>query len=117
MRFIDCAFCVGFNSLNCRSRLGGEDVRDELAGQSIRVPVRDSFAAELRLTLTPAHKPKSHGVTGAAFGSPDCFQGAFNVRRRLWRMATSFVLTAETFLGSEVTRSGDEELLVVGGCS
>jgi hypothetical protein len=29
-------------------------------------------------------------------------------------MATSFVLTAETFLGSEVTRSGDEGLLVVG---
>jgi hypothetical protein len=31
-----------------------------------------------------------------------------------WRMATSFVLTAETFLGPEVTRSGDEALLVVG---
>jgi hypothetical protein len=31
-----------------------------------------------------------------------------------WRMATSFVLTVETFLGSEVTRSGDEALLVVG---
>jgi hypothetical protein len=31
-----------------------------------------------------------------------------------WRMATSFVLTAETFLGPEVTRSGEEALLVVG---
>jgi hypothetical protein len=31
-----------------------------------------------------------------------------------WRMATSFVLTVETFLGSEVTRSSDEALLVVG---
>ena len=31
-----------------------------------------------------------------------------------WRMATSFVLTAETWLGSAVTRSGDEALLVVG---
>ena len=30
-----------------------------------------------------------------------------------WRMATSFVLTAETWLGSAVTRSGDETLLVV----
>ena len=29
-------------------------------------------------------------------------------------MATSFVLTAETWLGSAVTRSGDEALLVVG---
>ena len=31
-----------------------------------------------------------------------------------WRMATSFVLTVETWLGPEVTRSGDEALLVVG---
>jgi hypothetical protein len=31
-----------------------------------------------------------------------------------WRMATSFVLTAETWLGSAVTRSSDEALLVVG---
>ena len=31
-----------------------------------------------------------------------------------WRMATSFVLTEETWLGSAVTRSGDEALLVVG---
>jgi hypothetical protein len=29
-------------------------------------------------------------------------------------MATSFVLTVETWLGPEVTRSGDEALLVVG---
>jgi hypothetical protein len=31
-----------------------------------------------------------------------------------WKLATSFVLTAETWLGSAVTRSGDEALLVVG---
>jgi hypothetical protein len=31
-----------------------------------------------------------------------------------WKIATSFVLTAETWLGSEVTHSGDEALLVVG---
>jgi hypothetical protein len=31
-----------------------------------------------------------------------------------WRMATSFVLTVETWLRPEVTRSGDEALLVVG---
>ena len=31
-----------------------------------------------------------------------------------WKMATSFVLTAETWLGPEVTRSGDEALLAVG---
>jgi hypothetical protein len=31
-----------------------------------------------------------------------------------WKMATSFVLTAQTWLGAEVTRSGDEALLVVG---
>jgi len=31
-----------------------------------------------------------------------------------WKMATSFVLTAETWLGAEVTRSGDEALLSVG---
>jgi hypothetical protein len=31
-----------------------------------------------------------------------------------WKLATSFVLTAETWLGSEVTRSGDEALLIVG---
>ena len=31
-----------------------------------------------------------------------------------WKLATSFVLTAETWLGSEVTRTGDEALLVVG---
>jgi hypothetical protein len=31
-----------------------------------------------------------------------------------WRLATSFVLTVETWLGPEVTRSGDEALLVVG---
>jgi hypothetical protein len=31
-----------------------------------------------------------------------------------WRMATSFVLTAETWLGSAGTRSGEEALLVVG---
>jgi hypothetical protein len=31
-----------------------------------------------------------------------------------WKMATSFVLTAETSPGAEVTRSGDEALLSVG---
>ena len=31
-----------------------------------------------------------------------------------WKMATSFVFTAETWLGAEVTRSGDEALLAVG---
>ena len=31
-----------------------------------------------------------------------------------WKMATSFVLTVETWLGPEITRSGDEALLVVG---
>ena len=31
-----------------------------------------------------------------------------------WKMATSFVLTAETWLGAEVTRSGDEALLALG---
>ena len=31
-----------------------------------------------------------------------------------WKMATSFVLTAETWLGAEETREGDEALLVIG---
>jgi hypothetical protein len=31
-----------------------------------------------------------------------------------WKMATSFVLTAETWLGPEETREGDEALLVIG---
>ena len=31
-----------------------------------------------------------------------------------WKMATSFVLTAETRLGDEITRSGDEALLALG---
>jgi hypothetical protein len=31
-----------------------------------------------------------------------------------WKMATSFVLTAQTWLGAEVTHPGDEALLVVG---
>jgi hypothetical protein len=31
-----------------------------------------------------------------------------------WKMATSFVLTAETWLGPETTRSGDEALLAIG---
>jgi hypothetical protein len=31
-----------------------------------------------------------------------------------WKMATSFVLTAETWLGAEETREGDEALLAVG---
>jgi hypothetical protein len=31
-----------------------------------------------------------------------------------WKMATSFVMTAETWLGAEVTRAGDEALLVIG---
>jgi hypothetical protein len=32
----------------------------------------------------------------------------------VWKIATSFVLTAETWLGAEVTRFGDEALLAVG---
>jgi hypothetical protein len=35
-------------------------------------------------------------------------------RFMVWRMATSFVLAVETWLGPEVTRSGEEALLVVG---
>jgi hypothetical protein len=35
-------------------------------------------------------------------------------RFMVWKMATSFVLTAETWLGAEATRSGDEALLSVG---
>ena len=31
-----------------------------------------------------------------------------------WKMATSFVLTAETWLGGDITRSGDEALLAIG---
>ena len=31
-----------------------------------------------------------------------------------WKMATSFVLTAQMWLGADVTRPGDEVLLVVG---
>jgi hypothetical protein len=31
-----------------------------------------------------------------------------------WKLATSFVLTAETWLGAEITRSGEEAILVVG---
>jgi hypothetical protein len=31
-----------------------------------------------------------------------------------WKMATSFVLTAQTWLGAEATHSGDEALLVIG---
>jgi len=31
-----------------------------------------------------------------------------------WKMATSFVMTAETWLGAESTRAGDEALLVIG---
>jgi len=31
-----------------------------------------------------------------------------------WKMATSFVMTAETFLGAEETRGGEEALLVIG---
>ena len=31
-----------------------------------------------------------------------------------WKMATSFVLTAETWLGAEKTRAGDESLLAIG---
>ena len=32
----------------------------------------------------------------------------------VWKMATSFTLTAETRLGAEKTRAGDEALLAVG---
>lgn len=35
-------------------------------------------------------------------------------RFMVWKMATSFVLTAETWLGAEKTRHGDEALLAVG---
>ena len=35
-------------------------------------------------------------------------------RFMVWKMATSFVLTAETWLGAEATREGDEALLVIG---
>ena len=35
-------------------------------------------------------------------------------RFMVWKMATSFVLTAQTWLGAEKTRSGDEALLAVG---
>ena len=35
-------------------------------------------------------------------------------RFMVWKMATSFVLTAETWLGAEKTRSGDEALLAIG---
>jgi hypothetical protein len=31
-----------------------------------------------------------------------------------WKMATSFVLTAETWLGAEIARSGEEALLAIG---
>jgi hypothetical protein len=31
-----------------------------------------------------------------------------------WKMATSFVLTADTWLGAEETRQGEEAILVVG---
>ena len=31
-----------------------------------------------------------------------------------WKLATSFVLTAETWLGGKKTRSGDEALLAIG---
>jgi len=31
-----------------------------------------------------------------------------------WKLATSFVLAAETLLGSETTRAGDEAILVIG---
>ena len=31
-----------------------------------------------------------------------------------WKMATSFVLTAQTWLGAEATHPGDEALLIVG---
>ena len=36
------------------------------------------------------------------------------MRFMAWKLATSFVLTAETWLGAEVTRSGKEAILVVG---
>jgi hypothetical protein len=35
-------------------------------------------------------------------------------RFMVWKMATSFVLTAQTWLGTEKTRSADEALLAVG---
>ena len=35
-------------------------------------------------------------------------------RFMVWKMATSFVLTAQTWLGAEDTREGDEALLVIG---
>ena len=32
----------------------------------------------------------------------------------MWKMATSFVFTAETWLGADETREGDEALLAIG---
>jgi hypothetical protein len=36
------------------------------------------------------------------------------MRFMMWKMATSFVLTVETWLGAEETREGDEALLAIG---
>lgn len=36
------------------------------------------------------------------------------IRFMAWKLATSFVLTAETWLGAEITRSGEEAIFVVG---
>ena len=42
-------------------------------------------------------------------------RGLITTSRSLaWKMATSFGLTVQTWLGADVTRSGDEVLLVVG---
>ena len=42
-------------------------------------------------------------------------QALFAISRfMVWKMATSFVLTGETWLGAEATRTGDEALLTVG---
>lgn len=47
---------------------------------------------------------------------PEQRQRALSLIRRfmIWKLATSYVLTAETWLGAEVARFGDEALLSVG---
>ena len=54
--------------------------------------------------------------TGFDDDEPEQRQRALHLVARFmaWKMATSFVLTAETWLGAEVTRAGDEALLVIG---
>jgi hypothetical protein len=39
---------------------------------------------------------------------------AIAAKAMAWKLATGFVLTAETWLGSERTRSGEEAVLTIG---